>query len=1424
MTPSGDGTTEDPSLAAMWQAALGDDDLLDDTNEVSDSATWFPEETKWEGTDNAWDISGVPEKQSSAQFPAIEAEQRDAQNVGTGILNMMTSPGMPAAGFGQPSYPSSQPSYAATQAPGSRDLGHGDGFGSGRGGSMSRGQSFQNVCSPGSISISITKMLADDGRQYSTSWNMQPQQALQRPDLSKAQSYADKSKGGYSSPYDLPADITKPRKRGGIQHVAPGRYGHAPPAMPPPPPRSTSVYAPQSSGTFPDPNGQPLAPSSGFAVSASVAQPPHASHPQLGRNATMPTGQVTRSSTNITNFFEDLPVTAGPKRPHQAGKVPSRTGGGFGSTSPPLVPHPMGPPPTQSQSVFPGASQPALSHSPLVAAEQLRPPERMDPFAAPDQPSPGPRPAASNTSRYSPAPPAQTSARGRGKYAPIPGGTGPVAIPHQPRTSSPLASRSSRVQEQPSSAPGPPAFSDHPVHYEHRREVTDDGPMSTHPPMSEGLGSTSRYTGGHHRHSSSQESYGFPPVTSFQPPAAVGPDTHYLPTDTSGVSGSPGFPPSVPQYSSMKPLPNAYPSPALQHGPPPDVIASPPRRSQTQSPGTAFSGPPHAAIQPVPYARPASVDVPTSEGSMKNPYPAMAAMAASKRPRALSQPRDYIAPTDGREYDPLSRWRGCPIVTWGFGGTIVTSFPKEVPRYSPGQRYPSLKCSPGEVRTRAVKDILPLEDHIAAFPGPLRGKVKKKDVITWLTSRIGQLDAQMRNHGQLMNPAEATRVDERMMLLKVLGILVENDGLLAGSPKVEKAVRDVLSFHQPQLSADPQTTSALTTLGNQLPGSRPGTATLDPAAVDTIKKLLLSGEKEKAVWHAVDNRMWAHAMLISSAVTPAIWKQVVREFVRNDVRQVSQDTESLAAVYQIFAGNIEEFIDELVPSSARAGLQLISKSSELAPSKSGLEGLDKWIETLTLVLSNRSAEDVWALKQLGQLLLFYGRVEAAHICLVFAHAPFGGADDPQTAMALLGLNHLQEPPHGDIMDSVLLSEVYEFGLSLANSSTAFSAPHLQAYKFYHALLLAQHGHLHEAQLYCESIAQVMKSTAKTPSQYLRALAPAVEDLSKRLQRSLKNESSSWISKPSMEKVSDSLFAKFNSFVAGNEADRGKNSSGDDGVNGEVGPFARIAGNTPIISRPSSQNDFHPRSIPQEGPLSNMMQRSNSGLSTRPARYTPISSYTPQPSMNQGQSSLAKPAHWDLDSSLHPGSHLPLPPNPSNSTGIQQNRLAISEPSLKYRPADSSGSDTFQSQEGASTFNPYGYVPDEMPVGSVRRDGSGQDAGSSLGSSLEQSSNLQGGHVPVTSGYQPLSYEPPSTSYEPPSANAQSYEPPSSTFHDSANQNGSASFGDKAAKRSNFMDDDDDEMTSRAAQLSKQEKERKDKEAEENFRKAAEADG
>lgn len=69
------------------------------------------------------------------------------------------------------------------------------------------------------------------------------------------------------------------------------------------------------------------------------------------------------------------------------------------------------------------------------------------------------------------------------------------------------------------------------------------------------------------------------------------------------------------------------------------------------------------------------------------------------------------------------------------------------------------------------------------------------------------------------------------------------------------------------------------------------TSILWPSTLDTIQESLVRGERRKAYRYALDQKLWAHAMIIASSIDKEAWQEVASEFLRTElgVKQSSND-------------------------------------------------------------------------------------------------------------------------------------------------------------------------------------------------------------------------------------------------------------------------------------------------------------------------------------------------------------------------------------------------------------------------------------------------------------------------------------------------------------------------------------------------------
>lgn len=207
-------------------------------------------------------------------------------------------------------------------------------------------------------------------------------------------------------------------------------------------------------------------------------------------------------------------------------------------------------------------------------------------------------------------------------------------------------------------------------------------------------------------------------------------------------------------------------------------------------------------------------------------------------------------------------------------------------------------------------------------------------------------------------------------------------------------------------------------------------STLLPSSLDKIQEFLVRGERRQAYHYALDERLWAHAMIIASSVDKEAWIEVVDEFLKVElgvhetaqratprfhtksvVPRQSNGREWLRVAYSVFSGqgptagmwyfttlgtNLTTCfaVQELVPmnllSRAVTGLQVSmlshvtptspNSTSTTAAAQIPMESLSKWPEiAASIVSSPLNSEYSATLSALGDCLTSHHLVEGAHV-------------------------------------------------------------------------------------------------------------------------------------------------------------------------------------------------------------------------------------------------------------------------------------------------------------------------------------------------------------------------------------------------------------------------------------------------------------
>ncbi|KAI8083014.1 Sec23-binding domain of Sec16-domain-containing protein, partial [Halteromyces radiatus] len=458
------------------------------------------------------------------------------------------------------------------------------------------------------------------------------------------------------------------------------------------------------------------------------------------------------------------------------------------------------------------------------------------------------------------------------------------------------------------------------------------------------------------------------------------------------------------------------------------------------------------------------------------------------------------------DQDPLQRYKRRPLVRFGFGGKLCVMFPQTIhQQYGGGYDIGmSAKKTSSTIQIKNISEILDGTSTqmacLQSFIGPVLSdpdysvKNKKKQVITYMNNRITELETSSTMTNSTLD------VGTRLLLWKLVKFMIEHDGSIGDSDESNKALLDLLQ-PQTKLTTADMNNFSVPAYGNIIQNQEDQQGQdLSEITLDKLQDYLARGDRRGAVAYAMQQDLWSHALIISSCVDRELWQAVVRGFSQRELavtanskqerihHHMEGNRQGLRVLYALFSG--------MGASSSKYKIaKKKKKKKKKVHSPLQIGQLDKWQETLGLILANRTTKDFEAITALGDIMKNHGWLNAAHICYLLSpqSSLLSGSDTPYVRYTLLGTMDEQKALMD--VDSYLLTELAEFAISLRPGiGNSKCLPHLQGYKLMHAWWLVDIGLVKEASRYCSAINQCIKDYTKESPYLHQHLVAKVKEL------------------------------------------------------------------------------------------------------------------------------------------------------------------------------------------------------------------------------------------------------------------------------------------------------------------------------------------
>ncbi|KAI9338587.1 Sec23-binding domain of Sec16-domain-containing protein, partial [Zopfochytrium polystomum] len=522
---------------------------------------------------------------------------------------------------------------------------------------------------------------------------------------------------------------------------------------------------------------------------------------------------------------------------------------------------------------------------------------------------------------------------------------------------------------------------------------------------------------------------------------------------TSTVSGSMTSP--VYSYS----LPPSQGFVASQHYPPPPAVATPPSSliddrigchncgRMNESDSLFCSGCGTRLVRPqAPAASSRKAPVPVSNASYTTPPPPTHDLQIRGSPAAAALPQEPIG-----FVDPLGRHKAHAAVGWGLGGKLVVAHP---------QSGAVNHAAAGPVVVHAVQSVLDRDmlSRVARFPGPLVGgaQLQKAEVVQLANEGVAEAAAEVETAksrfvaamagGYVGSDEIVANAEDALILWQMVKTLVEQDGVLLRENRSEDKERigEILCAQS----------------GSQRPSS-----------LDHVESSLIRGDRQGSVELALSQGFYSLAL---SLAEKSQFANVVGRYAREMLGREASRHHEAGGVYSPVLQVITNLFSGRGPASVAEWLPTPSYDTQIRT-----EDLSSWRQVVAAVLTSGSEGAAETLMALGDQLLLYSRVAAAHFCFLLASTspPLDGVDSLNKRIVLLGVDHHANPSSfWKNAGALQLTEIYEYSQTLRGEASAV-LPHLQAYKLAKGRWLSDLGLVDASARYGDAVRHILQSAS-----------------------------------------------------------------------------------------------------------------------------------------------------------------------------------------------------------------------------------------------------------------------------------------------------------------------------------------------------------